>query len=125
MTQYFKDGRLEVTNQFVKARNRSIQLDTVETVEVSRPLFFMALALCGGLILFSFAYGDLLYLWEAGFSLVIGTIALAAAYQIGTLTVFSKLTRAQGWSIFGRHDTLRGMRTAIEKALEDRKPRHG
>ena len=57
MTQYFKDGRLEVTNQFVKARNRSIQLDTVETVEVSRPLFFMALALCGGLILFAFAYG--------------------------------------------------------------------
>lgn len=118
---YFNRGRLSVDRQFIKARNRSIQLDTVESVEVTRPLFVMALGVSGGLAAFGLAYGDLLYIGETLLSIGAAGAILAAAYQIGTLSVFSKLTRAQGWSIIGRHQTLRAMRTAIETALEERR----
>jgi hypothetical protein len=121
MKDYFKRGRLHVTTQFVKARNRSIDLGTVETVEVSRPLFVMGLGLCGGMVVFGLAYGDLLYLGETIAAVTIGAAVLAAAYQIGTLTVFSKLTQRQGFAILGWHKTLRDMRAAIETALEDRR----
>lgn len=121
MKDYFKSGRLHVTTQFVKARNRSIDLATIETVEVSRPLFVMGLGLCGGMVVFGLAYGDILYLGETIAAVTIGATVLVAAYQIGTLTVFSKLTRRQGFAVLGWHKTLRDMRAAIETALEDRR----
>ena len=48
---YFQHGRFRVTDDIVRARTRSIQLSTIEGVEVSRPLFAMALAGCAGVCL--------------------------------------------------------------------------
>lgn len=58
---YFQDGPLLVTSDFLKVRNRSIQLATLESVEISRAIFFGALGSFGLLLLFALAWGDLLY----------------------------------------------------------------
>lgn len=116
---YFQDGPLLVTSEFLKVRNRSIQLATLESVEISRAIFFGALGSFGVLALFALAWGDLLAWFEMLLFLVIGGGGLALAWNVGTFTTFSKLTGAKGWSVIGWMTTLRRMRTAVETALED------
>ncbi|NKE48774.1 hypothetical protein HB662_28675 [Roseomonas frigidaquae] len=104
----------------VRARNRSIQLSTIEGVEVSRPLFLMAIAGCAGAIGLSLIFGDLLYLHEIALLLVLGAGTLALSWHVGALKVFSKLTRQNGWTVHWWIGPLRLMREAVEKAMEDR-----
>ena len=96
---YFKDGFLEVTSEFVKARTRSIQLATLESVHVSRTLFLGTLALCGGMILFGILFADLLYLHEIALLVGVGAALLWLSWNFGTFTVYSKLTGAKGWAV--------------------------
>lgn len=117
---YFQHGKLAVTNEFVKARNRSIQLSTLESVAITRRLFFFALALGGGLLGLGLVFGDLLRLHEIAVMTAFGAGALWLAWNIGTLTIHSKLTGAKGWAVTGWMGPLRGMKLAIEMALEDR-----
>lgn len=116
---YFRDGPLLVTSEFLKVRNRSIQLSTLESVEISRAIFFGALGSFGVLALFALAWGDLLTLYEVALFLVVGGGGLYATWNVGTFTTFSKLTGAKGWSVIGRMATLRQLRAAVETALED------
>lgn len=127
---YFQDGPLLVTSEFLKVRNRSIQLSTLESVEISRAIFFGALGSFGVLLLFAMAWGDLLYWSEILLFLALGGSVLYLAWNVGTFTTFSKLTGSKGWSVIGWMTTLRRMRSAVEVALEDqarRRPgrRHG
>jgi hypothetical protein len=117
---YYKSGPLEVTNEFVKARTRSIQLSTLESVDFTRKLFFAALGLCGGLIAFGLMFGDLLYMHEIIIVLALGASGLFLGWNVATLTIYSKLTGQRGWSITGTARAMRDMRGAIETALEDR-----
>ncbi len=117
---YFEHGPLVVTNEFVKARNRSIQLATLESVAITRRLFFFALALGGGLLGLGLAFGDLLRLHEIAIMTAIGGGALWLAWNVGTLTIHSKLTGTKGWAVTGWMGPLRAMRAAVETALEER-----
>jgi hypothetical protein len=117
---YFQHGRFRVTDDIVRARTRSIQLSTIEGVEVSRPLFAMALAGCAGLGGVSLIFGDLLYWHEIALFLILAAGGLYLAWQVGSLRVFSKLTREKGWAVFWWHAPLRQMREAIETAMEVR-----
>ena len=117
---YFQHGRFRVTDDIVRARTRSIQLSTVEGVEVSRPLFAMALAGCAGMAGVSLVFGDLLYWYEIALFLALAAGALYLAWNVGSLRVFSKLTRQKGWAVFWWHAPLRQMREAIETAMEVR-----
>ena len=116
---YFKDGFLEVTSEFVKARTRSIQLSTLESVHVSRTLFLGALALCGGMILFGLLFGDLLYIREIAFLVIVGAGLLWLAWNFGTFTIYSKLTGTRGWAVTWWIKPLHQMRAAVETALEE------
>lgn len=119
---YFQQGQLSVTNEFVKARNRSIQLSTLESVAITRRLFFFALALGVGLLGLGLAFGDLLRLHEITIMTAIGGGALWLAWNVGTLTIYSKLTGAKGWAVTGWMGQLRAMRAAVENALEETRP---
>lgn len=116
---YFQDGPLLVTSEFLKVRNRSIQLSTLESVEISRAIFFGALGSFGVLALFAFVWGDLLAWYEIVLFLLVGGGGLSLAWKVGSFTAFSKLTGAKGWSVIGWMTTLRKMRAAVENALED------
>lgn len=116
---YFKDGFLEVTSEFVKARTRTIQLATLESVHISRTLFLGTLALCGGMILFGLLFADLLYVHEIALLIGIGAALLWLSWNFGTFTVYSKLTGAKGWAVTWWIGPLQSMRTAVETALED------
>lgn len=114
---YFKAGAFSVTSGMVRARTRSIQTSTIESVDVGRPFFWLALAGGAGLIGLVIPFGDLLYPAEIATLAGIGAGALAVTWPIGTLKVFSKLTGDKGWGVVGRVKTLRAMRDAIETAL--------
>jgi len=116
---YFKEGLLEVTSEFVKARNRSITLATLESVDVSRRLFLGTLALCGGMIGFGLFFGDLLYVHEIAVLVIAGAAALWLAWNVGTFTIYSKLTGSKGWAVTWWIAPLHRMRAAVEAALEE------
>lgn len=116
---YFRDGFLEVNSEFIKARTRSIQLSTLESVHLHRNLFLGTAALCGSLMLFSLIFFDLLYFYEVILFLAIGGSLLWLSWNLGTFTVYSKLTGDKGWSVTWWIGTLRSMRAAVETALED------
>lgn len=116
---YFRDGSLEVNSGFVKARTRSIQLATLESVHLHRSLFLGTLGICGGLMLFGVVFFDLLYLHEVALSVAIGAGLLWVSWNLGTFTVHSKLTGAKGWSVTWWMTPLQKMRAAVETALED------
>lgn len=116
---YFRDGFLEVSSDFVKARNRSIQLSTLESVHLHRSLYLGTVSVCGGLMLFGVVFFDLLYLHEAILALAIGGGLLWLSWNLGTFTVHSKLTGAKGWSVTWWMRPLTAMRLAVETALED------
>lgn len=118
--EYFRHGRFRVTEDIVRARTKSIQLSTIEGVEVNRPLFFLALAGCAGLAGLSLVFGDLLYFSEIVFFLVLAAALILLAWNVGSLRVFSKLTREKGWGVVWWIKPLHRMRDAIETAMEDR-----
>ena len=118
--EYFRHGRFRVTAEIVRARTRSIQLSTIEGVEITRPLFFLALTGCLGIAGVAVTFGDLLYLYEIALFVVTGVGLLALAWNIGELRVFSKLTRTKGWAVYWWIGPLHRMREAIETAMLDR-----
>jgi len=118
--EYFRHGRFRVTAEIVRARTRSIQLSTIEGVEITRPLFFLTLAGCLGIAGIGVAFGDLLYVYEIGFFIALGVGLLALAWNVGELRVFSKLTRTKGWAVYWWIGPLHQMREAIETAMLDR-----
>lgn len=118
--EYFREGRFVVTAEIVRARRRSIQLSTIEGIEITRPLFSLAFAGCVGLAGIGLVFGDLLYPHEIALFTVIGVGMIAVAWSIGELRVFSKLTRNQGWALYWWIGTLHRMREAIEAAMLDR-----
>ena len=118
--EYFRHGRFRVTADMVRARTRSIQLSTIEGVEVTRPLFFMALAGGAGLAGLGLIFGDLLYWHEIILFTAFGAAMLTLSWNVGTLRVFSKLTREKGWAVFWWISPLHRMRDAIETAMQER-----
>ena len=118
--EYFRHGRFLVTADIVRARRRSIQLSTIEGIEITRPLFSLAFAGCVGLAGVGVVFGDLLYLHEIGIFLAIGVGLIALAWNVGELRVFSKLTRSKGWALYWWINPLHQMREAIEAAMLDR-----
>jgi hypothetical protein len=114
---YFQEGPFLVTSELVRARNRTIQLSTIETVEIRRRLFLMALGLCAGLIGFALTFGDLLYWHEWILMVGLAAAVITISWNLATLSVRSKLTRGQGWSVIGRAPQLARMRNAIEEAM--------
>lgn len=119
--EYFRKGRYAVTSGAVRARNRTIQLETIEGVDVGRPIFFMTLAVGGGLLGLGALFGDLLYIGEIAVSAVTAAVLLGASWSIGSLRVYSKLTGEKGWAVLGRFNSLQQMRGAIEAALADQR----
>lgn len=120
---YYKNGVWQVTDEFVKARGRSIQLSTLESIDLSRKVFFMTVGFGGCLVLFAVAYIDILRFMEIIIALLIAGGALYLSWNVATLTIYSKLTGHKGWSVTGWASSLFAMRSAIEQALEDRAKR--
>jgi hypothetical protein len=118
--EYFRHGRFLVTADIVRARQRSIQLSTIEGIEITRPLFSLAFAGCVGLAGIGVVFGDLLYTHEIGLFVAIGVGLIALAWNVGELRVFSKLTRSKGWALYWWIKPLHRMREAIEAAMLDR-----
>jgi len=118
--EYFRHGRFRVTEDMVRARTKSIQLSTIEGVEVTRPLAMLALAGCTGLAGLGVVFGDLLYPGEIAFAFGLAALMILLAWNTGTLRVFSKLTRDRGWGVVWWIRPLHRMRDAIETAIEDR-----
>lgn len=117
---YFQSGVWQVTDEFVKARGRSIQLSTLESIDLSRKVFFMAAGFGGCLALFALAYVDILTFIEIIVALALAVGALYLSWNVATLTIYSKLTGHKGWSVTGWASSLVQMRAAIEQALEER-----
>lgn len=122
---YYSNGVWQVTDEFVRARGRSIQISTLESVDVSRKLFFLCLGVGGGFAAFGLIYADLLYQREIFASVTVGLLLLFLSWNVATLTIYSKLTGHKGWSITGWAPSLIGMRGAIEDAVSDRARHRG
>ena len=122
---YYRNGPWQVTDEFVRARGRSIQISTLESVDVSRKLFFLCLAVGGGFAGFGLIYADLLYQREIIGFVGLGLALLVLSWNVATLTIYSKLTGHKGWSITGWAPALIRMRGAIEEAVADRARRRG
>jgi hypothetical protein len=120
MRTYFKHGVLEVTDQFIRARGRSIQLSTVESVDLSRNVLFIGLGFFGALGFFGLVFIDLLYFHEIALSVALAGVGIWGATRLGTLSVFTKLTGSSGWPIMGPIKVMQEMRDAIELAISDR-----
>lgn len=118
--EYFREGRFLVTADIVRARRRSIQLSTIEGIEITRPLFSLAFAGCLGLAGVGLVFGDLLYTHEIALFVALGAGLIGLAWSVGELRVFSKLTRTKGWALYWWIGTLHRMRDAIEAAMLDR-----
>lgn len=118
--EYYRHGRFLVTADIVRARGRSIQLSTIEGLAITRPLFFLALAGCGGLAGVGLVFGDLLYPHEIALFVALGVGMIVLAWNVGELRVFSKLTRGKGWALYWWIKPLHAMREAIEAAMLDR-----
>lgn len=118
--EYFREGRFLVTAEIVRARRRSIQLSTIEGIEITRPLFSLAFAGCLGLAGAGLVFGDLLYTHEIALFVGLGAGLIVLAWSVGELRVFSKLTRTKGWALYWWIGTLHRMRDAIEAAMLDR-----
>ena len=117
---YYRSGAWQVTDEFVRARGRSIQISTLESVDVSRKLFFLCLVVGGGFAAFGLIYADLLYQREIVGFIGCGLALLFLSWNVATLTIYSKLTGHKGWSITGWAPALLRMRGAIEDAVADR-----
>lgn len=117
---YYRKGVWQVTDEFVRARGRSIQISTLESVDVSRKLFFLCLSVGGGFVLFGLIYADLLFQREIFGFIGFGLLLLFLSWNVATLTIYSKLTGHKGWAVTGWAPSLIRMRMAIEEALEDR-----
>ena len=122
---YYRSGVWQVTDEFVRARGRSIQISTLESVDVSRKLFFLCLVVGGGFAAFGLIYADLLYPREIIGFIACGLALLFLSWNVATLTIYSKLTGHKGWSITGWAPALMRMRGAIEEAVADRARRRG
>lgn len=116
---YYRSGVWQVTDEFVRARGRSIQISTLESVDVSRKLFFLCLAVGGGFAAFGLLYADLLHQREIIGFVGFGLTLLFLSWNVATLTLYSKLTGHKGWSITGWAPSLTRMRDAIEDAVAD------
>lgn len=117
---YYRSGVWQVTDEFVRARGRSIQISTLESVDVSRKPFFLCLAVGGGFAAFGLLYADLLHQREVVGFVGLGLALLLLSWNVATLTIYSKLTGHKGWSITGWAPALMRMRGAIEEAVADR-----
>lgn len=117
---YYSNGQWQVTDEFVRARGRSIQISTLESFDVSRKLFFLCLGIGGGFAAFGLIYADLLYTREIVGFVGFGVALLFLSWNVATLTIFSKLTGHKGWAITGWAPSLIRMRAAIEEAVADR-----
>lgn len=117
--EFYRNGRYVVSSGMVRAWNRSIQLGTIEGVDLTRPLFLMALGGAGGAVGFGLLWGDLLYFPEIAGFVATGIGVLILSWQVGSLRIYSKLTGQKGWSAFGWFTGLRTMRDAIEEALAE------
>lgn len=122
---YYRNGVWQVTDEFVRARGRSIQISTLESVDVSRKLFFLCLSVGGGFAVFGLIYADLLYPREIVGFIACGLALLFLSWNVATLTIYSKLTGHKGWSITGWAPALMRMRGAIEDAVSDRARHRG
>jgi hypothetical protein len=114
---YFQEGPFLVTSELVRARGRTIQLSTIETVEIRRRLFLMALGLCAGMAGFAITFGDLLYWYEWMALMGAAAAIIGVSWNLATLSLRSKMTGGQGWAVNGPAPQLTRMREAIEAAM--------
>lgn len=117
---YFEHGPLSVTSKFVRFRSRSIKIDTLEAIEVTRPIFWYSSIIALGLSGFALAFVDLLYVHEIALFLAAGIALLAVTSRIGTLTVRSKLMGTRGWSVHWWIAPLWQMGDAVQTALSEK-----
>jgi hypothetical protein len=116
----FRRGRYMVSGTTVRARNRSLKIGTIEGVQLSRPFLGAALVVCLGLTGMTWAFSDLLYAQEIAAMLGIAFVFALVGWFVGSLTVFSKLTRERGFTSVGPTWQLMSVRDEIERVLAER-----
>tara|TARA_R110002072_G_scaffold148598_1_gene296096 strand:+ start:6731 stop:7096 length:366 start_codon:yes stop_codon:yes gene_type:complete len=116
----FTGGGFKVTNNLLRTPRRAYELRNVEIVTVKQPLLLICGGVGLGLIGFTAAFFRYLYFYEVLTLLgcAIATIAVSALF--GTLKVHSLAMRADEGVIYGRIGTLRAVKDAVERALNQR-----
>ena len=117
---YFSGDGFQVTKGTLKTPRRAYDLSNVEMVSVRQPLLLICGAIGIGLLGFSAAFYRYLYVWEI---LSLGTAAICAVIasaMIGTLKVHSLAMRGDEGMLYGRIGTLRKVKSAVERALDNK-----
>lgn len=97
----------------------SYLLDTLTVVSVRRPFLVGGSLFSVGLVAFSAAFCDLLYLHEVAAVVTSATVLAVAGWEVGQLKLLSRDLRGSELSdaIWGRYGRLNSVRRQITKAM--------
>ena len=117
----FRSGAFEVTDALLRTPRKSYSLREIQYVSVQRPLLFFVGLPAVGLIGFSLAFWRYLLWGEILLIAVLSTLAIITALRFGVLRVHSLALRDDELAMsFGPVGQLRGVRAAVEAAMETR-----
>lgn len=121
----FQRGQFLVTRNFLRTKTRTYDLSRIEAYRLSRPLFVMALFLCGLVMAFTLRFVDLLYADEIFMILGVCAVIILITSQVATLSIISvslrgnEMAEAVTWHV----GTLQKMADALAHAMELRRER--
>ena len=116
----FSGGGFEVTSSTLKTPRRAYDLRNVEMVSVRQPLLLISGGIGLGLSGFVLAFFRYLYGWEVFTLGMTALLAITGSAMIGTLKVHSLAIRGDEGTLYGRIGTLRKVKAAVERALDER-----
>lgn len=116
----FSGGGFEVTSSTLKTPRRAYDLRNVEMVSVRQPLLLISGSIGLGLTGFVIAFFRYLYGWEIFTLGTTALLAITASTLFGTLKVHSLAMRGDEGTLYGRIGTLREVKAAVERALDER-----
>ena len=117
---YFSGDGFKVSNGTLTTPRRAYDLSNVEMVSVSQPLLLICGGVGMGLLGFIASFYRYLYSWEVIILGLTAVLAIIASAMVGTLKVHSLAMRDDVGLLYGRIVTLRKVKFAVEKAIDNK-----
>ena len=116
----YEGGGFKVTPRILKTPRRTYELKNVELVSTHQPLLLVCCAIGLGLIGFTAAFSQYLYVYEKITLVMCALSAIIAATLYGTMKVHSLALRDDQSHLWGFYFSLKRVREAVDVAMETR-----
>lgn len=121
----YRDRRgVVVTTRYLRTRHKDQALAPITSVRISRDALYLALACGGGLALFAWAFGDLLFPGEQIGLAALAIALLAAGYslaslEMGTYLHEKRMLVGDYWSVLRIRDAIMEARRDLADRLDE------